>query len=90
MNSCVARIVCIAFAASALRHSGVVTPQVKEYNAPLTVMNVSPPDTGTGVVLAAVVVPLPSWPRPLAPQQYAAPPVVTPQAPKYRRSPRRM
>ena len=39
----------------------------------------SPPDTATGVALA-VVVPLPSAPSPLAPQQYAAPVVVTPQA----------
>src|SRR3989442_418706 len=34
--------------------------------------------TATGVALF-VVVPLPSWPRPLFPQQYTAPPVVTPQ-----------
>ena len=38
----------------------------------------SPPKTATGTRLP-VVVPLPSWPSPLVPQQYAAPPVVRPQ-----------
>ncbi len=38
---------------------------------------VSPPETGTGLNLA-VVVPSPSWPEMLPPQQYAAAPAVMP------------
>jgi hypothetical protein len=41
-------------------------------------VKLSPPETGTGVVLL-VVVPLPSWPYEFTPQQYATPLVVTPQ-----------
>ena len=37
----------------------------------------SPPATGTGVPLL-IVEPSPSWPWTLSPQQYAAPPVVSP------------
>src|SRR2546426_11655908 len=44
----------------------------------LTERNWCPPDTGTGVVLIAVE-PSPTWPRSDSPQQYASPPVVTPQ-----------
>src|SRR5207245_11273560 len=40
--------------------------------------NVSAPDTPTGAALG-VVVPCPSRPKRLSPQQYAAPPGVTPQ-----------
>src|SRR2546422_5095823 len=36
------------------------------------------PATAAGIALF-VVVPLPSWPRPLFPQQYATPSAVTPQ-----------
>src|SRR6266550_3316636 len=43
-----------------------------------TAANVSPPDTATGVRLL-IVVPFPSSPEPLSPQQYAAPLGVTPQ-----------
>jgi len=42
--------------------------------------NVRPPDTATGIELLAVV-PLPSWPHLLNPQQYATPLVVRPQLP---------
>src|SRR5881628_13243 len=56
----------------------VVTPQGEEAPLGSTAANVSPPDTATGVVLL-IWVPLPSWPPPLAPQQYAAPAGVTPQ-----------
>src|SRR5437773_1974641 len=56
----------------------VVTPQGEEAPLGSTAANVSPPDTATGVVLL-IWVPLPSWPPPLAPQQYAAPSGVTPQ-----------
>src|SRR5437870_10253241 len=56
----------------------VVTPQEEEPHPGSTAANVSPPDTATGVVLL-IWVPLPSWPPPLAPQQYAAPAGVTPQ-----------
>ena len=42
----------------------------------------SPPETATGVALL-VVVPFPSSPAPLNPQQYAAPLVVTPQVCSY-------
>src|SRR5207249_8518781 len=45
----------------------------------LTAASVSPPETATGVALL-VVVPFPSSPLPLYPQQYAVPLVVTPQA----------
>jgi hypothetical protein len=44
----------------------------------LSPAKVSPPDTGTGIELLFVV-PLPSWPHLLNPQQYAAPLVVSPQ-----------
>ena len=40
---------------------------------------VKPPLTGTGVLGSGLVEPLPSWPTPLPPQQYAAPTVVIPQ-----------
>jgi hypothetical protein len=54
-----------------------VIPQVA---APaLIAKNVSPPATAVGVALL-VVVPLPSWPYVLSPQQYATPPVVSAQA----------
>ena len=56
-----------------------VTPQVCEPMCPvLTATNVSPPDTGTGVELLTVV-PFPSSPEALSPQQYAAPVRVVPQ-----------
>ena len=41
-------------------------------------LNVSPPDTATGVEVF-VPEPSPSWPASLRPQQYAAPPVVSAQ-----------
>jgi hypothetical protein len=44
----------------------------------VTNWKVSPPDTATGTNLV-VVVPSPSWPRSLRPQQYAVPLLVTPQ-----------
>ena len=51
----------------------------QEWPAPVrTVAKVSPPPTPSGVVLP-VVVPSPSWPLLLSPQQYAAPTVVMPQ-----------
>src|SRR6266566_10011771 len=43
-----------------------------------TAAKLSPPVTATGLV-RFVVVPSPSWPLSLSPQQYAAPAVVTPQ-----------
>src|SRR5439155_20819102 len=43
----------------------------------------SGPATGWGVGPAPVVVPLPSWPEPLPPQQYATPPGVRPQSCRY-------
>ena len=43
-------------------------------------LKVSEPDTATGVFWAAVVVPLPSWPLPPAPQQYPAPALVSAHA----------
>ena len=52
-----------------------VNPQVA-----LSAENVRPPDTATGTGRRMVLdVPLPS-PLPFSPQQYAAPPVVIPQA----------
>src|SRR5207244_196363 len=69
----------------------VVTPHAKPDPA-LIALKVSPPATATGVVLHAwgcetlkqfwgpVVVPMPSSPAMLSPQQYAAPTVVTPHA----------
>src|SRR2546422_309741 len=54
-----------------------VTPQAPR-PLELTDANVSPPDTATGVRLL-VVVPVPSWPKALSPQQYATPFGVTPQ-----------
>src|SRR5213593_2633556 len=57
----------------------VVTPHVKLRELLLlTAAKVSPPDTATGVELL-ILVPLPSSPLPLWPQQYAAPAGVTPQ-----------
>jgi hypothetical protein len=44
----------------------------------LTAAKLSPPETATGLV-RVVVVPSPSSPAPLPPQQYAAPADVTPQ-----------
>src|SRR3989442_12893084 len=44
----------------------------------LPAARVSPPATAAGIALF-VVVPLPSWPRPLFPQQYATPAAVTAQ-----------
>src|SRR5437879_2251447 len=69
----------------------VVTPHAKPDPA-LIALKVSPPATATGVVLHAwgcetlkqfwgpVVVPMPSSPAMLSPQQYAAPTVVMPHA----------
>src|SRR5207249_4229317 len=64
--------------------AALVTPQVwpnaVSYRLALSVWKTSPPETGTGTGVALpVVVPLPSSPSLLSPQQYAAPAVVTPQ-----------
>src|SRR5439155_22017981 len=58
----------------------IVIPQVGDSPA-LTAANVSAPatGTGTGAVMVKPAEPLPSWPEKFHPQQYAAPPVVTPQ-----------
>ena len=57
----------------------LVSPQADVFPT-ATSDRVSEPDTATGVVWAAVVVPLPSCPLPPAPQQYAAPALVSPHA----------
>jgi hypothetical protein len=57
----------------------VVTPHVRKYPA-LTAAQVSPPATGAEGLELVVVVPSPSSPVPLNPQQCAAPPVITPHA----------
>src|ERR1051325_3281432 len=56
-----------------------VSPQVCRYAPASTLTKLTPPATGVGVV-RTLSVPSPSWPSPLAPQQYAALLVVTPQA----------
>src|SRR5438094_468468 len=43
--------------------------------------NVSPPDTASGVADDTTLLPAPSWPRALLPQQNAAPAVVRPHVP---------
>ncbi len=54
-------------------------PQLVPLSRPaLTAVNVSPPDTQTGVVVETVS-PSPNQPPPPAPQQTALPPVMTPQ-----------
>ena len=55
----------------------VVTPQVSE-SLVLTAVNVSPPETATGVRRSVPYVPSPSSPTVLFPQHYAAPLDVTP------------
>src|SRR5207244_13288842 len=60
--------------------AALVTPQVwpnaVSYRLALSVWKTSPPETGTGTGVALpVVVPLPSSPSLLSPQQYAAPAV---------------
>src|SRR2546428_11566950 len=51
-------------------------PQVWSWRA-LSEVKARPPTTGTGTKLLFCE-PLPSWPYPPSPQQYAAPPIATP------------
>src|ERR671931_1720410 len=55
-----------------------LSPQLCHRPDALTAAKVSPPPIAVGVAVV-VVVPFPSWPSALKPQQYPASPVVTPQ-----------